>query len=136
MSCLLFLFACQKEEILEQPPVVEDSVTIEEIIGTDPLLDKFFNGIADHDIVVDPNNAAEVDKIKLAMAKDHQQTAFVQDYVREVGFPMWGQAKLYNQEGGSHLYALPFAKSFLMLQIPIISGTNLKIFSLILPGHT
>ena len=111
MACLLFLFACQKEEILEQPPIVEDSVMLEEIIGTDPLLDKFFNGIADHDIVVNLSNEAEVNKIKLAMAKDHQETAFVRDYVRQVGFPLWGQANLHYLEGNRQLYVLPFAKS-------------------------
>jgi len=111
LACLLFLSACQKEEILEQPPIVEDSVMLEEIIGTDPVLDKFFNGIADHDIVVNLNNEAKVNKIKLAMAKDNQQTAFVQDYVRQVGFPLWGQAKLHYLGSDRHLYALPFAKS-------------------------
>jgi len=110
--CLLFLFSCQKEESpIPEQPVITTAMALEEIIGDNSLMDQFFNGPNDHDVPVSASNKATVDEIKLAMAKDHQTTPFVSDYIRQVGFPLWGQAKLHRQEGGGFLYALPFAKS-------------------------
>ena len=111
IACLLFLFSCQKEEILDQEPTVEATATLENIIGDDSLMDKFFNGVNDHDVPVSDDKKATVDQIKLAMAKDHKTTPFVGDYIRQVGFPLWGQAKLQQQADGDFLYALPFAKA-------------------------
>jgi len=112
LLCLLFFFSCQKEEaIIQEDPVITTEVALENIIGDDPLMDKFFNGVNDHDVPVSADKKATVDRIKLAMAEDHKTTPFVGDYIRQVGFPLWGQAKLHQQADGDFLYALPFAKA-------------------------
>ena len=113
LLCLLFFFSCQKEEaIIQEDPVITTEVALENIIDDDPLMDKFFNGINDHDVPVSTDKKATVDRIKLAMAEDHKTTPFVGDYIRQVGFPLWGQAKLHRQAGNDQqLYILPFASS-------------------------
>ena len=111
LLCLLFFFSCQKEEtLIQEDPVITTEITLENIIADDPLMDKFFNGINDHDIPVSADKKETIDRIKLAMIKDHKTTPFVEGYIREVGFPLWGQAKLHQQGSGNFVYALPFAK--------------------------
>ncbi len=111
LLCLLFFFSCQKEEtFIQEDPVITTEITLKNIIADDPLMDKFFNGINDHDIPVSADKKETIDRIKLAMIKDHKTTPFVDGYIREVGFPLWGQAKLHQQGSGNFVYALPFAK--------------------------